>query len=94
MYCVLLDRISHSETVVLHLQNATFGDLFVDLVRKYGILCLGLFRLLIESPVGDQSNPSKRYVLTKPAAKDRLRQSDHVFVLMQSDYKCATESQV
>ncbi|XP_055343003.1 calcium-activated potassium channel subunit alpha-1-like [Paramacrobiotus metropolitanus] len=65
--------------------NATFGELFVSLIQKHGLLCLGLFRLMPASSE-EAANLTKRYVITKPLPNDVLRESDYLFVLMQSDY--------
>ncbi|CAI4223381.1 unnamed protein product [Auanema sp. JU1783] len=61
--------------------NSTYGQMFSTALKKYGQLCIGLYRL------HDQDNPDsmKRYVITNPPAELRIRSSDYVYVLEQFD---------
>uniref|UniRef100_A0A1I7XJ17 BK channel n=1 Tax=Heterorhabditis bacteriophora TaxID=37862 RepID=A0A1I7XJ17_HETBA len=61
--------------------NSTYGQMFTTSLKKYGQLCIGLYRL------HDQDNPDsmKRYVITNPPAELRIRNSDYVYVLEQFD---------
>ncbi|KAE9416751.1 hypothetical protein Angca_008397 [Angiostrongylus cantonensis] len=61
--------------------NSTYGQMFTTSLKKYGQLCIGLYRL------HDQDNPEsvKRYVITNPPAELRIRSSDYVYVLEQFD---------
>ncbi|CAB3396776.1 unnamed protein product [Caenorhabditis bovis] len=61
--------------------NTTYGAMFTIALRKYGQLCVGLYRL------HDQDNPDsmKRYVITNPPAELRVRLTDYVYVLEQFD---------
>merc|ERR1719320_92730 len=69
-------------------EGAKYIDLFVAALRHYGMLCIGLYRILFRdtsssSSSGDAS--SKRYVVTNPPNDFNLLPSDQVFVLMQFD---------
>uniref|UniRef100_A0AC34GXM4 BK channel n=1 Tax=Panagrolaimus sp. ES5 TaxID=591445 RepID=A0AC34GXM4_9BILA len=61
--------------------QSTYGDMFSIALKKYGQLCIGLYRL------HDQASPesNKRYVITNPPAELRLLSSDTVYVLEQFD---------
>ncbi|CAJ0582552.1 unnamed protein product, partial [Mesorhabditis spiculigera] len=61
--------------------NSTYGQMFSTALKRYGQLCIGLYRL------HDQDNPDsvKRYVITNPPAELRIRQTDMVYVLEQFD---------
>jgi potassium large conductance calcium-activated channel subfamily M alpha protein 1 len=61
--------------------QSTYGDMFSIALKKYGQLCIGLYRL------HDQASPesNKRYVITNPPAELRLLSSDNVYVLEQFD---------
>ncbi|OQV23876.1 Calcium-activated potassium channel slo-1 [Hypsibius exemplaris] len=83
-----ITQIRLTDALFVEYANQTFGELFVRVLYKYGILCLGIFRLFAEHPAG---SPSKRYVITKPAPNNRLRESDYIFALMQSDFGAATK---
>ncbi|VDM56793.1 unnamed protein product [Angiostrongylus costaricensis] len=58
--------------------NSTYGQMFTTSLKKYGQLCIGLYRL------HDQDNPEsvKRYVITNPPAELRIRSSDYVSIFL------------
>uniref|UniRef100_A0AAF5I3Q8 BK channel n=1 Tax=Strongyloides stercoralis TaxID=6248 RepID=A0AAF5I3Q8_STRER len=60
---------------------STYGQMFSLALKRYGQLCIGLYRL------HDQASPdsNKRYVITNPPAELRLLSSDNVYVLEQFD---------
>ncbi|XP_055355099.1 calcium-activated potassium channel slowpoke-like isoform X2 [Paramacrobiotus metropolitanus] len=63
--------------------NATYGELFVEAIRQYGMLCIGISRL---RDLNDSGTPSsKRYVITNPQDDFKMYPSDKVFVLQQFD---------
>lgn len=48
-----------------HLQEGgKYGDLFVQSLRQYGMLCIGVYRFRDTSGLNEAS--SKRYVVTNP----------------------------
>uniref|UniRef100_A0A0N4ZBA4 BK channel n=1 Tax=Parastrongyloides trichosuri TaxID=131310 RepID=A0A0N4ZBA4_PARTI len=61
--------------------GSTYGQMFTLALKRYGQLCIGLYRL------HDQASPdsNKRYVITNPPAELRLLSSDNVYVLEQFD---------
>ncbi|KAI0223266.1 Calcium-activated potassium channel subunit alpha-1 [Lamellibrachia satsuma] len=59
--------------------NNRYGRLFVQALNRYGILCLGLYRVMELSE--DSGRPSRRYVMTHPPPSVNLLPSDKVFVL-------------
>uniref|UniRef100_A0A914EDG5 BK channel n=1 Tax=Acrobeloides nanus TaxID=290746 RepID=A0A914EDG5_9BILA len=61
--------------------GSTYGEMFSIALKRYGQLCIGLYRL------HDQASPesNKRYVITNPPAELRLLNSDSVYVLEQFD---------
>nr|UGC41721.1 calcium-activated potassium channel slo-1 [Ditylenchus destructor] len=61
--------------------GSTYGEMFSIALKKYGQLCIGLYRLHDQSSI--ESN--KRYVITNPPAELRLLSSDCVYVLEQFD---------
>nr|ACJ22542.1 slowpoke potassium channel family member SLO-1 [Ancylostoma caninum] len=61
--------------------NSTYGQMFTTSLKKYGQLCIGLYRLHDQ----DNSESVKRYVITNPPAELRIRSSDYVYVLEQFD---------
>lgn len=59
-----------------------YGDLFVDALKKYNILCFGIYRFRDQTMT--TSTPStKRYVITNPPYEFPLMSTDLVFCLMQ-----------
>lgn len=61
--------------------NSTYGQMFTTSLKKYGQLCIGLYRLHDQ----DNAESVKRYVITNPPAELRIRTSDYVYVLEQFD---------
>lgn len=61
---------------VISLKNAgRYGDLFVEALRLFGMLCIGIYR--VKDPTGTEPTASsRRYVITNP--------SDD-FILMRTD---------
>ncbi|WKY13572.1 hypothetical protein Q1695_004425 [Nippostrongylus brasiliensis] len=55
--------------------------MFTTSLKKYGQLCIGLYRLHDQ----DNAESVKRYVITNPPAELRIRSSDYVYVLEQFD---------
>ncbi|OQV15482.1 Calcium-activated potassium channel slowpoke [Hypsibius exemplaris] len=63
--------------------HASYGELFVDAIRSYGMLCIGISRLRDLNNTASQS--PKRYVITNPPDDFKLHASDRIFVLQQFD---------
>ncbi|XP_065208102.1 calcium-activated potassium channel slowpoke [Planococcus citri] len=69
-------------------ENGKYGDLFVNALKSYGMLCIGLYRYLFRRFRDTSSScdaSSKRYVITNPPDDFQLLPTDQVFVLMQFD---------
>uniref|UniRef100_A0A061QLG9 BK channel n=1 Tax=Cupiennius salei TaxID=6928 RepID=A0A061QLG9_CUPSA len=64
-------------------EGGKYCDLFVQALRSYGMLCIGLYRFRDTSSSCEAS--SKRFVITNPPADFPLLPTDMVFVLMQFD---------
>ncbi|XP_076350891.1 calcium-activated potassium channel slowpoke-like isoform X2 [Tachypleus tridentatus] len=60
-----------------------YQDLFLAALRNYGMLCIGLYRLLDSSAISEAS--SKRYVITNPPNEFKLLPCDVIYVLHQFD---------
>lgn len=61
-----------------------YGDLFVEALRLFGMLCIGIYR--VKDPTGTEPTASsRRYVITNPPGDFILMQSDLIFVLLQFD---------
>ncbi|XP_071828819.1 calcium-activated potassium channel subunit alpha-1-like isoform X38 [Apostichopus japonicus] len=58
-----------------------YGDLFVDALKKYNILCFGIYRLR-DQAMSTRTSSTKRYVITNPAYEFPLMTTDLVFCLM------------
>ncbi|CAG0916103.1 unnamed protein product, partial [Notodromas monacha] len=66
-----------------------YGELFVTALRTYGMLCIGLYRILSLGPPPDPGDPrsltpdasSKRYVITNPPDDFSLLPTDRVLGL-------------
>ena len=56
--------------------NNRYGRLFVQALNRYGILCLGLYRVMELSE--DSRRSSRRYVMTHPPPSVNLLPSDKV----------------
>jgi len=57
-----------------------YGELFVHLLKSYGILSIGLYRFRDTAAVIDANPCAKRYVITNPPADFPLLASDKVHV--------------
>merc|ERR550534_48494 len=66
-------------------EGRKYIDLFVGALRQYGMLCIGLYRILFRDKANSYDASSKRYVITNPPNDFNLLPSDQVFVLMQFD---------
>merc|ERR1719250_158863 len=62
-----------------------YNDLFLGALRQYGMLCIGLYRILFRDNASSVDASSKRYIITAPQDDFILLPSDQVFVLMQFD---------
>uniref|UniRef100_A0A6G1SEK4 Calcium-activated potassium channel slo-1 n=2 Tax=Aceria tosichella TaxID=561515 RepID=A0A6G1SEK4_9ACAR len=61
-----------------------YGDLFVEALRLFGMLCIGIYR--VKDPTGTEPTASsRRYVITNPPGDFALMPSDLIFVLLQFD---------
>lgn len=61
-----------------------YGDLFVESLRLFGMLCIGIYR--VKDPTGTEPTASsRRYVITNPPGDFILMMSDLIFVLLQFD---------
>lgn len=60
--------------------NSTYGQMFTTSLKKYGQLCIGLYRLHDQ----DNAESVKRYVITNPPAELRIRTSDYVRSMVSS----------
>lgn len=61
-----------------------YGDLFVEALRLFGMLCFGIYR--VKDPTGTEPTASsRRYVITNPPGDFVLMVSDLIFVLLQFD---------
>lgn len=64
--------------------SGRYGDLFVEALRLFGMLCIGIYR--VKDPTGTEPTASsRRYVITNPPGEFVLMQSDLIFVLLQFD---------
>merc|ERR1719447_2058030 len=62
-----------------------YNELFLGALRQYGMLCIGLYRILFRDKANSYDASSKRYVITNPPVDFQLLPTDQVFVLMQFD---------
>lgn len=60
-----------------------YGDLFVEALRAYGMLCIGVYRY--RDVEFDENASNKRYVITNPPIEMDLVPSDLVFILIKID---------
>lgn len=58
-----------------------YGDLFVDAIKNYGILCFGIYRFR-DSTASTSTPSSKRYTITNPPYEFPLLSTDLIFCLM------------
>ncbi|CAH1783284.1 unnamed protein product [Owenia fusiformis] len=56
-----------------------YGTIFIWLLKNYGIMCIGINRLL--HPLKSAARASKRYVITNPPADFVCMDTDEIFVL-------------
>ncbi|XP_060237340.1 potassium channel subfamily U member 1 [Meriones unguiculatus] len=72
-----LGLLSLDQTILSDIKpRKTFGQLFCGSLDTYGILCIGLYRMIDE----EEHNPEhKRFVITRPANECNLLPSDLVF---------------
>ncbi|XP_071062952.1 calcium-activated potassium channel subunit alpha-1a-like isoform X1 [Pseudochaenichthys georgianus] len=62
-----------------------YGDLFCKALKTYNMLCFGIYRLR-DAHLNQQSQCTKRYVITNPPYAFELVPSDLIFCLMQFDH--------
>lgn len=62
-----------------------YGDLFCKALKTYNMLCFGIYRLR-DAHLNNQSQCTKRYVITNPPYAFELVPSDLIFCLMQFDH--------
>ena len=71
--------LSSAETSVFVMQmRGSYGELFVYSLRKFGILCIGIYRFRDLSCTIAHNPHAKRYVITNPADDFRLMPTDKV----------------
>ncbi|XP_071507652.1 calcium-activated potassium channel subunit alpha-1-like [Diadema antillarum] len=58
-----------------------YGDLFVDAIKNYGILCFGIYRFR-DSTASTSTPSSKRYTITNPPYEFPLMSTDLIFCLV------------
>uniref|UniRef100_A0A8C8ZJX3 Potassium channel subfamily U member 1 n=1 Tax=Prolemur simus TaxID=1328070 RepID=A0A8C8ZJX3_PROSS len=81
-----LGLLSLHHTILSDVQpRDTFGQLFCGSLDLYGILCVGLYRLIDE---GDFNPEHKRFVITRPANNFKLLPSDFVFCAIPFNTVC------
>jgi len=61
-----------------HYSEAKYGELFLEALKSYGILCFGIYRLLETNQLN--ATPNMRYVMTNPPAHLQLNPTDLVFI--------------
>nr|XP_012618385.1 potassium channel subfamily U member 1 [Microcebus murinus] len=69
----------------------TFGQLFCGSLDLYGILCVGLYRVIEE---GDMNPEHKRFVITRPDNDFKLLPSDFVFCAIPFNTVCYKKNDV
>lgn len=58
--------------------HGSYGELFVYALRKFGILCVGVYRFRDVACTVEQNPCAKRYVITNPPDDFRLLPTDKV----------------
>lgn len=59
--------------------SGRYGDLFVEALRLFGMLCIGIYR--VKDPTGTEPTASsRRYVITNPPGDFILTMSDLVSI--------------
>uniref|UniRef100_G3TM81 Potassium channel subfamily U member 1 n=1 Tax=Loxodonta africana TaxID=9785 RepID=G3TM81_LOXAF len=72
-----LELLSLNKTILSEIQPRDyFGQVFCGSLNNFGILCLGLYRMIDEE---DRNPEHKRFVITRPAKDLKLLPSDLVF---------------
>ncbi|XP_022107722.1 calcium-activated potassium channel subunit alpha-1-like isoform X16 [Acanthaster planci] len=61
-----------------------YGDLFVEALKKFGMLCFGIYRFR-DSTLSTNTPSSKRYTITNPPYEFPLLSTDLIFVLKHFD---------
>ncbi|XP_029793449.1 potassium channel subfamily U member 1 [Suricata suricatta] len=81
-----LGLLSLNETILSDIQpRKTFGQVFCGSLDTFGILCLGLYRMIDE----EENNPEqKRFVITRPPNEFKLLSSDLVFCAIPYNTSC------
>jgi len=74
-----LDGLKLAGAVVCIQEAMKYGDMFANLLKTFGILCIGLYRYRDTATSVDQDPCAKRYVITNPPADFKLLSSDKVF---------------
>ncbi|XP_059100382.1 potassium channel subfamily U member 1 isoform X2 [Peromyscus eremicus] len=81
-----LGLLSLDKTILSDIKpRKTFGQLFCGSLDNYGILCVGLYRVMDE---GEHNLENKRFVITRPANEFHLLPSDLVFCAIPFSTTC------
>ena len=72
-------KIRETSTFMRLLQNGRFGELFLNALRQYGIICLGIFRKISPNDTGPRA--LRRYAITHPAKDMPLLPHDKIFLI-------------
>lgn len=62
--------------------GGVYGDLFVEALRVYGILCIGIYRY--RDVVSEEGASNKRYVITNPPIEMQLLPTDMVSSILET----------
>ncbi|XP_042839435.1 potassium channel subfamily U member 1 isoform X4 [Panthera tigris] len=81
-----LGLLSLNQTILSNIEpRKTFGQVFCGSLDNFGILCLGLYRMIDE----EENNPEeKRFVITRPPNNFKLLPSDLVFCAIPYGTSC------
>ncbi|XP_058576696.1 potassium channel subfamily U member 1 isoform X2 [Neofelis nebulosa] len=81
-----LGLLSLNQTILSDIEpRKTFGQVFCGSLDNFGILCLGLYRMIDE----EENNPEeKRFVITRPPNNFKLLPSDLVFCAIPYGTSC------
>nr|XP_015856995.1 potassium channel subfamily U member 1 isoform X2 [Peromyscus maniculatus bairdii] len=81
-----LGLLSLDKTILSDIKpRKTFGQLFCGSLDNYGILCVGLYRVMDD---GEHSLENKRFVITRPSNEFHLLPSDLVFCAIPFSTTC------
>uniref|UniRef100_A0A2K6FKY4 Potassium channel subfamily U member 1 n=1 Tax=Propithecus coquereli TaxID=379532 RepID=A0A2K6FKY4_PROCO len=84
-----LGLLSLHQTILSDVQpRSTFGQLFCGSLDLYGILCVGLYRMI------DEGDFNPEFVITRPANDFKLLPSDFVFCAIPFNTVCYKKSDV